>query len=138
MSEEKILASDNPVRDDEGRKIALHVNFNDATSLNFVLNNAENILEHYQSKGNSIEIRIVTHGPGLHMLREDSSPVKERIESLTQSLDKLSFYACSNTKARMEKAEGKTLDIMEVATMVPSGLVELIELNRAGWTYIKP
>ena len=138
MSEEIILASDNPARDDEDRKIALHVNFNEATSLNFVLNNAENILEYYQSKGNSVEIRIVTHGPGLHMLREDSSPVKERIEALTRSEDRLSFYACSNTKARMEKAEGRTLAIMEVAKMVPSGLVELIELNRAGWIYIKP
>lgn len=138
MNNSDLLASDNPVRDEEDRKIALHVNFNDATSLNYVLNNAENIFEYYQSAGKTVEIRIVTHGPGLHMLREDSSPVKERIVALAQSQDGLSFYACSNTRARMEKAEGKTLVIMDLATMVPSGLVELIELNRAGWIYIKP
>lgn len=133
-----MLASENPVRDDEDRKIALHVNFNDPASLNFVLNNAENIYQHYQGRGKSVEIRIIVHGPGLHMLREDTSPVKDRINGLAESQEGLSFYACSNTKARMEKAEGKTLEIMSVAAMTPSGLVELIELSRAGWTYIKP
>lgn len=133
-----MLASDNPVRDDEDRKIALHVNFDDPASLSYVLNNAENIYEYYKGEGRTVEIRIVAHGPGLHMLREDTSPVKERINGLAASQEGLSFFACSNTKARMEKAESKPLVIMEIATMVPSGLVELIELNRAGWTYIKP
>ena len=133
-----MLASDNPVRDNEDRRIALHVNSDDPASLNYVLNNAENIYQYYKSKAKPLEIRIVAHGPGLHLLREDSSPVKERVNGLAQSQDGLEFYACSNTKARMEKAEGKTVVIMNVAKLVPSGLVELIELNRAGWTYIKP
>lgn len=133
-----MLASDNPVRDDDDRRIAIHVNFDDPASLNYVLNNAENIYEYYKDKGKSVEIRIVAHGPGLHMLREDTSPVKERITGLAGSQEGLTFYACSNTKSRMEKAEGKSLAILDVATMVPSGLVELIELNRAGWTYVKP
>ena len=136
--EKDMLASNNPVGDEEDRRIALHVNFDDPAGLNYVLNNAENIYHYYQGKGKPVEIRIVTHGSGLHLLREDTSPVKQRINGLAESQDGLSFYACSNTKARMEKAEGKTLVIMEVAIMVPSGLVELIELNRAGWTYIKP
>jgi len=133
-----MIASNQPVRDDEDRKIALHVNFDDPAGLNYVLNNAENIYDYYQTKGKSVEIRIVTHGPGLHMLRDDTSPVKQRINGLANSQQGLSFYACSNTKTRMEKAEGTSLLIMDVATMVPSGLVELIELSRAGWTYIKP
>ena len=133
-----MLASDNPVRDDEARKIAMHVNFGGPVELNFVLNNVENIDEFYKSRGTPVEIRVVTHGPGLLMLRDDTSPVKERLIGLAASLDSVTFYACSNTKARMENAEGKSLAIMDVATMVPSGLVELIELERAGWTYVKP
>ena len=38
----------------------------------------------------------------------------------------------------MEKAEGKTLVIMDEAFMVPSGISELIELQLQGWNYIKP
>lgn len=133
-----MLACENPVRDNEIRNIAIHVNFDDPTSLNYVLNNAENIYDYYKDRGKTVEIRIIAHGPGLHMLRDDTSPVKDRIRKLLEVQDNLSLYACANTKARMEKAENRTLEIIEVATLVPSGLIELIELSRAGWTYIKP
>ena len=79
-----MLATENPVRDDEDRRIVLHVNSNNAEQLNFVLNNVENIAEYYEVKGNAVEIRVVTHGLGLHLLREDTSPVKERLQAWRQ------------------------------------------------------
>ncbi len=85
-----------------------------------------------------IEIRIIAHGPGLHMFRDDTSPVKKRVSNLAASQDGLSFYACSNTRERMEKAEGKTLTIMDEASMVSSGIAEIMELQIQGWNYIKP
>ena len=132
------LATDNPVRDDEDRRIAMHVNFDDPQSLTFVLNNVENLHEYYTAKGRKVEIRVVTHGPGLHMVRADTSPVKERLIGLANGLEGLSFYACTNTQQRMAKAEGKEIEIVKEATMVLAGLAELIELQRAGWTYLKP
>jgi len=133
-----MLASDNPVRDDEPRQIILHVNYQDTPSYNFVLNNVENLFEYYQGRETDIEIRVITHGLGLHLLRQDTSPVQERISELMASQPALSFYACKNTQARMEKAEGKKPEVMEIAQWVPSGLVEVVELQRAGWTYLKP
>ena len=132
------LATDNPVRDDEDRRIAMHVNFDDPQSLTFVLNNVENLHEYYTRKGRKVEIRVVTHGPGLHMVRTDTSPVKERLIGLANAQEGLSFYACTNTQERMAKAEGKKIEIIKEATMVLAGLAELIELQRAGWTYLKP
>ena len=38
----------------------------------------------------------------------------------------------------MEKAEGKTLTIMVEASMVSSGIAEIMELQIQGWNYIKP
>ena len=72
-------------------KVALHVNFNDPERLNYVLNNAKNIYQYYHQKGTKIEIRIIAHGPGLHMFRDDTSPVKERVSNLAASQDGLSF-----------------------------------------------
>lgn len=132
------LQSDNPVRDDEPRRVILHVNFNDPDSLNYVLNNAENIDSYYSDAGKTVEIRIIAHGPGLHMLRDDTSPVKQRLQSMAADLESLSFYACANTRARMAKAEGKEPEIVSEAAMVPSGIVEIMELQRAGWLYLKP
>ena len=36
-----MLATKNPVRDHENRKVALHINFDDPERLNYVLNNAK-------------------------------------------------------------------------------------------------
>ena len=45
------------------RRVVLHVNFEDAAALNYVLNNVENINNRYTEIGTSVEIRVVTHGP---------------------------------------------------------------------------
>ncbi len=131
-------AADDPVRDDEVRRIAIHVNFDDAERMNYVLNNAENLHGYYRQRGEAVEIRVIAHGPGLHMLRVDTSPVKERIAAMVAAQEGLRFFACSNTHSRMAKAEGKTPRVIEQAIMVPSGVVELVELQRAGWAYLKP
>ena len=49
----------------------------------------------------------------------------------------LGFNACTNTHERMARAEGKKPAIIDEAKMVLSGIAELIELQRAGWPYIK-
>jgi len=133
-----MLFSENPVRNEEERNIFLHVNFFDEASYTFVLNNCENIYDFYSAQGNTFEIRVVTHGLGLHILREDTSPVKERLQKMVADLDELSFYACTNTVDRMEKAEGKRPVLIPEAIMVRAGIPEIVELQRAGWIYIKP
>jgi intracellular sulfur oxidation DsrE/DsrF family protein len=38
----------------------------------------------------------------------------------------------------MEKAEGKAVPIVSDATLVPSGVVRLMELQEQGWSYVRP
>jgi intracellular sulfur oxidation DsrE/DsrF family protein len=38
----------------------------------------------------------------------------------------------------MEKREGKPVPIIAEATIVPAGVVRLVELQEAGYAYIKP
>ena len=121
-----MLYTDNPVRDEEKRQIVLHVNFKDDAGYTFVLNNCENIAEYYAEKGNEVEIRVVTHGLGLHMLREDTSPVKERLGKMDAAMDNLNFYACTNTVERMTKAEGKEPKLIPEAVMVLECIPEII------------
>jgi intracellular sulfur oxidation DsrE/DsrF family protein len=132
------LASENPVRDDEPRKVVMHVNFAEADRLNYVLNNVENIRDYYRDKGRGVEIRVVCHGPGLQMLRADTSPVKERLARMSEGRDAPGFYACTNTLERATKAEGKRPVLLDQAILVPAGLPEIIELQRQGWIYVKP
>src|SRR3974390_2727453 len=64
-------------------RVAIQVDQDDPAVMNLALNNAKNILEYYQTKGELVEVNIVTYGPGLYMLR-DSSPVQDRIKQLNK------------------------------------------------------
>ena len=121
-------------------RLAIHVDQNDPQVMNLALNNATNVIEHFRSKNEEVDVDIVTYGPGLHMLRADSSPVKDRLKRLKELAfpGNVQFSACNNTKQNMEKAEGKEVPILSEATLVPSGVVRLMELQEKGWSYLRP
>ena len=119
-------------------RLALHVDQSDIGQMNLALGNASNVFEHYKSRGEEVEIEIVTYAQGLHMLREDTSPVKERIKALREKAPHVVFAVCDNTRRRMEKEEGRTLAFIPGATIVPSGVVRLMELQEQGWSYLRP
>jgi intracellular sulfur oxidation DsrE/DsrF family protein len=120
-------------------RLAVHVDSNDPALMNMALNNAENVIEYYNGKGEEVQVEIVAYGPGLHMLRADTSPVKDRIKRMKEdSLPSVTFSACGNTKAAMEKREGKPVEIIPQASVVPSGVVRLMELEEQGWSYVRP
>jgi uncharacterized protein len=119
-------------------KLAIQVNQNDKAVMDLALNNAKNVLDYYKEKGETVAIEIVTYGPGLHMLRADTSPVKERIAPLALENSNLKFIACANTRANQSKAEGKPITLIEEAKVMPSGVVRLMELQDQGYAYIRP
>jgi len=119
-------------------RLILQVNSNDPAMMNLTLNNATNVAKYYADRGEKVKIEVVTFGPGLHMLRQDTSPVKDRIETLALSTPEISFKACANTRDNMSKAENKEIPILSGAETVKSGVVYVMELQEKGWSYIKP
>jgi len=122
----------------ETHRLALQVSDNDAVKMNAVLNVAANVSTYYSAKGEEVEIQIVTFNAGLHMLRDDTSPVKPRLNSFKQSMPNVSFKACVNTLEAMTRLEGKEPPLVANAERVPAGVVTLIELAEKGWTIIRP
>ncbi|NOJ41351.1 DsrE family protein [Bradyrhizobium australiense] len=118
--------------------LVLQVNTNEPTMMNLALNNATNVAQYYKDRGEKVSIEVVTFGPGLHMLRNDTSPVKARIEVLALSTPEISFKACANTQENMRKAEGKDIPIIPQAQVVKSGVVRVMQLQEQGWSYVKP
>lgn len=123
---------------DDTFKVALHVDDNDAARMNLALNNVQNILADLKKAGRKVDIQVVTYGPGLHMFRDDTSPVKARIQDLALANSNVTFAACGNTQMNMSKAESKEIKLISEAKLVPSGVVHLVELQRQGYAYIKP
>ncbi len=119
-------------------RVVLHVDDNDPARMNLALNNASNVLDHYREKGQLAEVEIVAYGPGLHMLRSDTSPVKDRIAKMKKAMDGLEFVACGNTMTNMGKAESKEIAILPEAKIVKTGVVHLMERQQEGWNYVRP
>jgi intracellular sulfur oxidation DsrE/DsrF family protein len=121
-------------------RVVIQVDQNDPEVMNLALNNAKNVLEMYRAKNEDAVVEIVAYGPGLHMLRDDTSPVKDRIKQMAELAfpSTLTFSACNNTKQGMEKREGHPISIIPQATIVPAGVVRIMELEEQGYSYVKP
>ena len=122
-------------------RIIFQVDQNDPAVMNLVLNNVQNILDYYNGKGEPAKVEVVAYGPGLNMLREDKSPVKERLSRMAKDGSfpaRLQFSACHNTMMGMEKREGHPIQIVSEAKVVPSGVVRISELQEDGWSYVRP
>jgi intracellular sulfur oxidation DsrE/DsrF family protein len=134
------LISGSFAADTKSHRVAIQVDQNDPQVMNLALNNATNVIEYYRGKNEDVDVDIVAYGPGLHMLRDDTSPVKDRIKRLKELTfpGKIQFSACNNTKQGMEKAEGHAIPVLSDATIVPSGVVRLMELQEQGWSYVRP
>jgi hypothetical protein len=119
-------------------RLAVQVDVNDPATMNLALNNVSNTVQHYNEIGQKVEIEVVAFGPGLHMLREDTSPVKARIKSMSETMPELTFSACGNTRENMTKAEAKEIPLISQAKVTKSGVVRLMELQERGWSYLRP
>ena len=118
-------------------KVAIQVSDNDKNLMNRALNNTKNLVDFYKAKGETVVVEIVTFHDGLHMLRSES-PVKDRIAVMSLENPNIKFIACGNTQANQSKAEGKPVTLLSEATIMPSGIVRLIELQKQGYAYIRP
>lgn len=124
--------------DDSVHKVAIHVDDNDPKRMNMALNNIKNLRKYYDSVGEKVQIELVAYGPGLHMLRADTSPVADRISAMSLEIEDLTFSACGNTHAAMSKKAGEEVKLLDEANMVPSGVVQLIALQEKGYAYVRP
>ena len=127
-----------PAAKSKEHRLILQVNTNDPAAMNLALNNAMNVTQYYKDRGEKVKVEVITFGPGLNMLREDTSPVKARIETMALSAPEVSFKACGNTQENMHKAENKDIPIISQAEVVKSGVVRVMELQEQGWSYVKP
>ena len=126
-----------PARRDVHR-IVVQVSQNDPVIMNLALNNAENLVKYYESKGEKVQLEFVAYGPGLHMVRNDTSPVKDRLTSIASSTKSISFSGCANTMSNQGRAENKDITLVSEARTVHTGIGRIVELQEQGWTYVRP
>jgi intracellular sulfur oxidation DsrE/DsrF family protein len=119
-------------------RVVIQVTEDDMGVMNRALGNAMNAQEYFAAKGEELTVEIVTYGPGITMLRDDISPVKDRIAEAKMSVPNLTLSMCNNSKMGAERREGKEIPVISSAQVVPAGIVRVMELQEEGYTYAKP
>jgi len=109
--------------------VVFHVTDKDPGKWNQALNNSAN-LQKALGKEN-VNIEIVVNGPGLDMMKFDSEVANRMTEATKNGV---SLLACGAT---MKAANVTEKDLHAGVKVVPGGVVEILQKQEAGWTYIK-
>jgi len=115
-------------------KVFYHFNDGGVEKARAMLVNIENHLQVVGWK-NIEALELVVHGPALRtFLARDIDPeVRGKLETLLAG--GLRFDACQITMTR-QKIDPK--DLLQGVTAVPSGVARVMELQEAGYAYVKP
>lgn len=110
--------------------VVLQVSDDDPKKWGLALNNAKNIQKDLGEK--NVEIEIVAFGPGIGMFKGDAE-VAARVREA--KADGIALAACENTMAAQKL---KKEDMNAAVGYVPSGVVEIIKKEKAGYAYLRP
>lgn len=124
-------SAQSPVAEHAGKtQVVLQVSDDDPKKWNLVLNNAKNIQKDLGAK--NVDIAIVAFGPGIGIFKVDSE-VATRVREA--KADGMMLSACENTMAAQKL---KKEDMNPAVGYVPSGVVDIIKKEKAGYAYLRP
>lgn len=113
---------------EQQHKVVMQVTEGDSLTQLAVIGQVKNIKKQLPDA----RIEIVCHANALDLLLKSGSKVTSHFSAL-RAMD-VQFMACENTMARKKVTAS---DLVPEAGTVPSGLVEIILKQEAGWSYIK-
>jgi intracellular sulfur oxidation DsrE/DsrF family protein len=111
-------------------KVVIQVSDGEMKNWNLALSNVRNIQADLGAT--NVDIEIVAYGPGIGMLKLDS-PVANRIAEAAAAGVKI--MACENTMHGQHLSRG---DMLDGIGYVKAGVVEVMQRQQQGWSYIRP
>ena len=111
-------------------KVVMQVSDGDPGKWNLALNNARNLQADLGAK--NVEIEIVAYGPGIGMLKSDSAVGNRIGEALSSGVK---VVACENTMRAQKLAKA---DMLDDIGYVGAGVVEIMQRQQQGWSYLRP
>ena len=117
------------------RQFVFPITSENEDDISHVLSSASNVIKFYGQ--DKCEVAIVCYSRGIKAVLKKSyffdKDIQRRVRSL-MTYD-VEFIACGNTM-RTYNIERK--ELIEDVEVVTAGIVELIERQKSGWTYIRP
>ena len=125
-------------RDADVHRVVFQINSDNPAAMKHAVSNSINLVKYYREKKEGLRVEIVGYGRGIDMFRTDKSPVRRVLEFMHAHFPEIAFVVCGNTTAIMEQQEGHPLSFITGTRVVPFGIVELVERQEGGWSYIRP
>jgi intracellular sulfur oxidation DsrE/DsrF family protein len=114
-------------------KVVIQASSADPSVHRLAIANAINLQKHYGIE--HVAVEVVAYGPGLAMLTSTNKQA-ERVRSL--AIQDVRFSACRNTIRNLSAKTGSEPELAEGVTVVPAGVARIIELQEAGYSYVRP
>jgi uncharacterized protein len=124
------IAQTTSAADKVKEKVVLQVSDDSPKTWNQVLNVIENLQQAYGK--DNVDIKLVAFGFGIAILKLESvagSRVQDAVQNGAQ------IVACEVTMRRQKLTKA---DMLPNIGYVPAGVVEIIKLQKQGWTAIRP
>lgn len=113
-----------------GERVVIQVSDDSPKTWGQALNVVENLQQAYGKE--NVEIKLVALGFGIGILTLDS-PAGGRVQDALKSGAQIA--ACEVTMRRRKLARD---DMLPNIAYVPAGVVEIIKLQKEGWSHIRP
>jgi intracellular sulfur oxidation DsrE/DsrF family protein len=114
-------------------KVVLHLDDNDPAQFSATLDLADKLLARRGARG---RVEVVVNSYGLNLLRQDTSPYRERIERMLAQHPNLGFTACNQTIARLNR-EGVQVKLLPGVHVGSAAINEILNRLKQGWVYVK-
>jgi len=111
-------------------RVVMQISENQPAVWNLALNNIRNVQKELGAK--NIEVEVVTYGPGLAMLRDDSTTANRVQEAMATGVR---FVACRNTMENQKITEAQLIPGIGYAQ---AGVIQIIKRQSEGYAYLRP
>ncbi len=113
-------------------RLLLQVSEDSVDKLNTALNNARSALAAFGPE--NVDVEIVVYGAGVQTLKYYAPiPIADKVKEVTTEGVRIIVSENSMRRAKLRPA-----DMLEQVRYVPSGIVELVEKQTLGWSYVRP
>jgi intracellular sulfur oxidation DsrE/DsrF family protein len=117
-------------------KIIFHLGSLEPSRVEEVLDTVEELLREGRARGKPLRVEVIANAEGLGLLRQ-GSPYADRIESLAEAYDNVSFLACGIAMENARLSENAEIRLLPEARRVSAALDQILTRLKQGWTYVR-
>jgi intracellular sulfur oxidation DsrE/DsrF family protein len=113
------------------KNVLFHID--EMSKWDMVIRNVQNMIAFYEENETQFNIEVVANGEAVSEYKKMTSSHKQSFELLINS--NVTLVACNNALIGLSIQKEEIFDFVAV---VPAGVVELVEKQQEGYSYIKP